>query len=645
MGILVTAPGELDQAQRLGNRYNVVPPPLVKNKFDDPFYPKYYLEEASRWADMVYEESVSQLSYDDEVREVQRYIQILMGRQWPADRPVYKARPVINKVAKFFWELVAYLTDLRLNIDISTENSSFKSLEELFKKAVQGNYRTQRGTMATIFAIMHASLGSGYVKVYPNSVKDDICYLPCGPDSVTPIMANPIDLQLSAGIIHQAWMPLSWFQEKFPGIGHTVQAEMSYEGEAMGERPGYVPEYTWNSIAPGLRKFLYSVGSTEPSRGGGAWGTGKMPVALYTEYWFRDPQINTSNQDIKIGSGNWSYTVRKGERIYPWGRLLCTAQRTRRKPLYDGPNFHWHGQFPFALLRLQPVPWMWSGISEFRDLWPINSEMNQVVANALDLQKQALNPTFASVENALDDATWNKYYPGMPGQKLRIIARNTPIDQLLKWIHPDTGTLNSVPVLYQMLKSAFDEQSGITDVGRAMNKKQVPSESTIEAIRESQTGKFRVKGLFLEQFVEDVGRLALSDIIQFYTRKRVIQLFGEKGLTWEHLDYDPASIVPHMATMKGKEDPYFRGREFVKQFMLSVAAGSGMPAQRRANAEIAMALRARHDLDRESLFLILTQAGYNLPSAETVSLNLAKEFNPPPPKKGGAKQSATPPPA
>jgi hypothetical protein len=644
MGLAVMASGELDAANQLTNRYNELPPPLVKYKFDEPFYPKYYLDKASQWADNVFDEATSQLSYDEETREVQRYIQIIMGKQWPADRPNFKSRPVINKVSKFFWELVAYLTDLRLNIDVSTENKDHKKLEELFKKTVQWNYRNERGTMATIFAIMHASLGSGYIKVYPNKTKNDISYLPCGPDSVTPIMANPIDLQLSAGIIHQAWMPLTWFQENFPNSGHDVQPEMSYEGEAMGERPGYVPEYTWNAIAPGLRKFLYSVSQPE-TRGGGGWGTGKMPVALYTEFWFRDPQLNTSTRDIKMGSGNWSYTVRPGERIYPWGRLLCTAQRTRRRPLYDGPNFHWHGQFPFALLRLQPVPWMWSGISEFRDLWPINSNMNQVIADALDLQKQCLNPTFAVVDQALDEATWGKYFPGMPGQKLRLMLRNTPIDQLIKWIYPDTGVLNSVPVLYQLLKSAFDEQSGIVDIGKAMNKKQVPSESTIESIRESQQGKFRVKGLFLEQFIEDVGRLALSDIIQFYNRKRVIQLFGADGLLWEHLDYDPDTIVPYMQSMKGVVDPYFRGREFVKQFMLSVAAGSGMPAQRRANAEIAMALRRGHDIDRESLINILREAGYNLPAPKTIETRLKDEFNMPPPKKGGQRGPVIPGPA
>ena len=161
MGLAVMASGELDAANQLTNRYNELPPPLVKYKFDEPFYPKYYLDKASQWADNVFDEATSQLSYDEETREVQRYIQIIMGKQWPADRPNFKSRPVINKVSKFFWELVAYLTDLRLNIDVSTENKDHKKLEELFKKTVQWNYRNERGTMATIFAIMHASLGSG----------------------------------------------------------------------------------------------------------------------------------------------------------------------------------------------------------------------------------------------------------------------------------------------------------------------------------------------------------------------------------------------------------------------------------------------------------------------------------------------------
>ena len=100
-----------------------------------------------------------------------------------------------------------------------------------------------------------------------------------------------------------------------------------------------------------------------------------------------------------------------------------------------------------------------------------------------------------------------------------------------------------------------------------------------------------------------------------------------------------------MQSMKGVVDPYFRGREFVKQFMLSVAAGSGMPAQRRANAEVAMALRRGHDIDRESLINILRETGYNLPAPKTIETRLKEEFNMPPPKKGGQRGPVIPGPA
>jgi hypothetical protein len=336
-----------------------------------------------------------------------------------------------------------------------------------------------------------------------------------------------------------------------------------------------------------------------------------------------------------MGAGNWSYEVPPGKRIYPFGRLICTAQRSNRKILYDNTNFHWHGKFPFGMLKLQPVPWSWSGISEFRDLWPINHAMDQVLADGLDIQKQALNPTLVVQDKVIAEETWNKYFPGIPGAKLRVHSRGVPIDQVLRFIAPNIGVLSTIPALYNILRSAFNELAGFIDAGALLSKKQVPSSGSVESIRESQQSKFRIKGLFLESFIEDVGRLVMSDIIQFYTQRRTITMLGKDAWSWEHFDYDPSTLVPYSEGT----NPYERGREFVKQFSMYVVSGSSLPSQRTENARIALGLRMRKDMSRESMYERLSLAGYSMPDPKTEELRLKEEFNVPVTKKQA--QSAT----
>jgi len=614
--------------ERVANRYQELPPPIIKSKAETSIYPRYYTEKATQWVEQVFDEAQAQVNSDEEVKESRRYIDILMGKHWPADRPLYKARPVINKMSKFFWETIAYLTDLRINPDIVTENEAYKELAGKLKIAVQANWRNERAIVSIIYACMHAMLGGGYIKVGPHRDKDDITYRAIGSDYCFPILGDPNNIQLSGGMIDCMWKPVSWFREKFPGVGEQVRGEASQFDATSTERPANVPEYTWNALSPGFRRALF--GPSEVASGN------IMQRALYSEYFFRDPQINTSTEVINMGTGNWSYKVHPGQRIYPYGRLICTGNRSKRTILYDGPNFHWHALFPYAFLRLQPVPWSFSGISDFRDLWPINFAIDQVVADGLDLQKQALNPTVVTQMNAIPEESWKKYFPGLPGQKL-VVNPRFPIDQVIKWVEPPIGVLGTIPPFYQMLKDAFDEQAGTVDANRLSGKKQVPSSSTIEQIRDSQQGKYRVKGIFLEIFTEDVSRLALSDIIQFYTRKRTIQLLGKGALQWQHFDYDPGNLVPH-----SMDDPFVRGREFVRQFNLCVVAGSALPEQRRRMAEMGVILRARRDLSRKSLYNLLDLAGYPLPDAGLENTELQAEVAPVLPRTKGVEGAPLP---
>jgi len=124
------------------------------------------------------------------------------------------------------------------------------------------------------------------------------------------------------------------------------------------------------------------------------------------------------------------YEVKPNGPLYPRGRLIITGGNDFQV-LYDGPNFFWHGKFPFVPIRLKPVPWQFHGVSELRTKVPLQDIVNTILAGVLDMIKKAINPALIFPDDAFSDAIKNALDPSMPTSnwvttRCRRRNRNTP---------------------------------------------------------------------------------------------------------------------------------------------------------------------------------------------------------------------------
>ena len=94
--------------------------------------------------------------------------------------------------------------------------------------------------------------------------------------------------------------------------------------------------------------------------------------------------------------------------------------------LYDGPNPHWHGRFPFAALRINQIPWSWFGVSELRNQIPLQDVMNHLMAGILDMIKRAVAPPAQIASNAFPDAKLKNMDLNQPGLKAAYNAAAGP---------------------------------------------------------------------------------------------------------------------------------------------------------------------------------------------------------------------------
>jgi hypothetical protein len=313
-------------------------------------------------------------------------------------------------------------------------------------------------------------------------------------------------------------------------------------------------------------------------------GTSAFPRALYREFWIRDSRYNTSNANVPMGKDNWSYIVQPGQPLYPRGRLLVMGGDLI---LEDIPNPYWHGQPPFAALRLNVVPWQWHGMSEMRPLVQLQDIINNILAGVMDMIKKSVNPVLVAPKNALSENVWNTLDFSMPGARVAF----SPISPH----KPDWAPSPVVPAyvlqVMQMLDKSMDRSSGVAAITEMLKKKQVPSGDTLDQMRQAQQTPLRLKGRNIEVFLRQLGMMSIPNIFQWYSRKRRVFMLGQAGLAAEDFDFDPDTLVP-----AGE-----RPEDHVRNFVFNITPGSLLNAQKVEKVMLYMNMRKMGDMSRRQL--------------------------------------------
>lgn len=575
-----------------------------------------------QWRDSALEQGLAEMKDSPEYEEIPGYLDLIEGRHYqsPATIPNWKSKFTDNRIAKARVDALAYLTDIRPTIDISTRVEDYKDAARIMKDVLHAEWSERRMDVALEEVLDHALLGTGYWKVscaYPG----EFSVLACGIDTVIPIQQGK-DLQDSTAILYRAFRPPHYFQSRWPerSIGIEREANPGMLGIQSNQysRPWNIQEYSWNSMSPSMRyhKARQSPSSSVQDQ----WSN--FPLIELQEYWIEDWHVNPYDFPVivkdpyrDLDAHNYWYRVQPGERLYPRKRLIVFAGD---RVMYDGPSPYWHGLFPFAKLRLNPVVWSSCGLSAYRDLKPLNNSINRIGSGIELLVDKAMNPTVITKDGAVNATSWEKFFAGRPGAKLKLTPISNPATDV-RFIDPPQLP-GYVEGQRQYLLAAFREQSGQLDMGSMAKKKQLPGGDTIEQYKDSMTAARRREIKNLGYFLEDAGRIAMPCIGQYFSRGRREEMFGADGLTKADFDYKPGS----MYSWSGLPE------EFHRNFTLFVESGSMHQGSKDRNKQVAMLLRKSHDISRAELMRQL-DAGIDVARNEA---ELAKETPPPQPARG-----------
>jgi hypothetical protein len=571
-----------------------------------------YEQKMRHWEAASYEEAVRTRELSPESGRFETYRNYITGHHWSGSekRARYKSKFYVNKVGKARVDNLALLTDSRPDMEVSSSIEEYEPQGDIIDGVLRAEWTRNDWDLELVGATDIAkTVGTGFWKIGGAS-PGMMSLNSLGPDCVMPIQPGK-HIQQSTGVLYRTWKSLHEVMARFPYRSADLEREAASwtpTSGSMYHRPDMMDPMTWQAMAPQMKRMLGKRVTVDEVAANGFFKT-----IEWREYWIDDPSINQSPNTIlmrdpyiPLDQHNWWYRVKKGERLYPRKRLIIFAGR---RLIYDGPAPFWHGLYPFACLRLNPVWWSFWGLSSYRDLIPVNAAINEVVAGVLDMVKKALNPTTIA-KNTIPYNTFRDFFPDMPGAKLYLTHMNANPATDVHFADPPQIPNYVMEMLAQFLGPEFDKLAGIVDIANLAKKGQIPGGDTIEQMRDSLQTALRLEGRYIESFLKDAGIQAVSHIFQFYSAKRRMKLLGPDGFSLQDLDFDPGKLTPH------SENKY----DHWKNFQVNVVPGSTHGGARDRSKQLYMALFNMGAIDQRTLLKKL-----EIPNAGQIRSQLSED--------------------
>lgn len=545
--------------------------PILREKSGSYDSTDNYERKLDEWRQAAKGKARDDLGAWTEYGHISRYIDALEGRWYGANYPVYRARFFDNELGKARKDARTVYTDIRPAMAVKPRGGATYSQQgDIIRDCILSEWSSRKMDLDLLEVIDHALFGCGFWKIGATAGNEEIpAHLkvtPCGADAVLP-MECPGKLQDAVGVLYNAWKPVIHYRKIWGNLAEGIEKYASIR--SMGpydsstySKPGRFTEYTWNSMSPAMKRHLRNRRPPQTSP-----ELTPFPLVELEEYWIDDPSVNESGQRVLVkdprfdqNQHNYWYYVEPGGLLMPRKRLIVFAGE---KKLYDGPSPYWHGLYPFEMLLLDPIVWASRGLSKYRNLMPLNHAINRIGSGVLDTIEKAINQTVVSKKGIITDEEWNRFFPDIPGQKLRMMMTGNPATDI-KFMDPPNLPAYVMQYLQQYLLQQFEKHSGALDVQALSKKKQLPAGDSIEMLRDAQAGHFRLEGRLIESFLALSCEQAVSNVLQYFTRHTRMPLLGADGATWQDFDYDPSTMIPAGV----------RRESFWKRFSVEIVPGS-----------------------------------------------------------------------
>jgi len=579
--------------------------PIERQKSGTLDYTDGYTRKMLAWRDDVVRQGAAELQAARDLQNIQTLIGLLDGTGWwESNRPEYRSSFFDNVLSDVRRESLASLSDVKPTIDIGCNVELYKHQAKIVHGIIKHSWVNDAQDLRLVDWIDHALFGTGFLKI--------VAYAPGVMRTVAKALGQVIPIQMEGGdfqsaqvVIDREYKSLAYFLEVFRLDAERVQKLSRYSvslqstlGSERYDRPDNIPEYQWNSLSPTMKRRMYlNRVAGKPQRGYPGTENAAYPVLELQEIYHRD--INTNeyghpvlmkHPDLKVSEHNWHYIVPPKAMLFPRKRLTIFGGD---ELMFDGPNPFWDGNYPYAMLQLNPCVWSMGGISKYRDLVPLARSQNRIGAGVEETVIDAVNRNVVTRKGAIDPISWERFDPSKPKQKIML---NGTADPSRDWKYMDAKQLPPyVEMWLRYIDSAIKRRSGMLDIQGLARKKQAPGSDTVQSMQDAMSGPYRLESRYVEEAIRQAAILETSRVFQFWTVDQRLRILGPDGMSFEDFMYIASNMVPGMAP---KEDWW-------QQFPINVAQGSMHGSTEVKKQVIAMNLYKAHGISLHGLYEIL----------------------------------------
>jgi len=556
-------------------------------------YRSGYTSKLMEWRDVTKSTALGLYRQSPEYGLTQQYIQFLENNSFDQRRPGYRAQYKNNKMGLARRDRLAKMTDSRPLISVDSNIAAYEESAGTIEGVIRAEWLRQNMANDLVSVYDMASLhGTAFWKI--GAAKNKLIVTSMGPDQVIPINPSLKSIQDSSVVLQRGFKSINYIKGLFPvssaGIEETARSMMS-----MGDkynRPNNIDQTTWEGMSTPLKRMLSATAPGTPGMAEKLYG-----VAELEQYYIDDRSVNESSHEVLIkdpflseNQHNWWYKVKPGERLYPRKRLVVFGGS---KLLYDGPSPYWHGMYPFACLRTNPVSWSWYGLSIYRDLLPLQKAINEIPSGIMDMVRKAINPPIIANQRDVSPSLFQQFAADMPGAKFLLNPGAEPERAFYYQQPPQLPAY--VANQQQVTMGDFDRMSGSVDINALTGKNQVPGGDTIDQMRDSLQTSMRLEERYLESFLNDAGIQSVSNVIQFYDAKQRLKMLGADGITPQDFLVDPGKL--HPSGLNGPPKEYFW-----KMFGFQVTPGSLHAGAKDKTKIEAVGLASRQLISRKEMY-------------------------------------------
>lgn len=262
---------------------------------------------------------------------------------------------------------------------------------------------------------------------------------------------------------------------------------------------------------------------------------------------FVGQQIPTGQWTLSRDTGAKVRETRKAEEedcyLYPNLRLFI-SQTGMQEPIYDGPFWDWHGMHP--LVRVSADEWPWEpGYALSEDIASIMETRQKFMRGLDQTAAQRFDPAFLYDKNGgLNRKTMEQFDPYEERGRLGV---DGPVDdKVIRTALPES--LMTIPewgfAWNKLLEDHEDYLLGNNAMDNLARAKVAGADDALLKAMEEAGPIVKDISNSCNAPVEDLMKMCLSMVLQYYPTGRIMQYVGPDGVSREVFDLDPASLVP-----------------------------------------------------------------------------------------------------